>query len=134
MSTFTVSLPAFRLPLPTFRLPQLAFRPRAPLKVTPRDVLTVLAAVLVGVVTLTVGHMGLLQRMPVFQGAQQIQGVTEFLSSIKGYLLSIVLGGFTVAVVGAGAAKLMGHTRANDLIFNIGVGVAIFASIPTLVA
>lgn len=124
MSTFTVSRPAHR--------------PRATLTLAPRGALSVLAAaitgVLVGVVTLTVGHMGLLQRMPVFQGAQQIQGVTEFLSSIKGYLLSIVLGGFTVAVIGAGAAKLMGHTRANDLIFNIGVGVAIFASIPTLVA
>jgi hypothetical protein len=122
MSTFTISQPAHR----------------ATPSVTRSDALTVLAlvlvCVLVGVVTLTVGHMGLLQRMPVFQGAQQIQGVTEFLSSIKGYLLSIVLGGFTVAVVGAGAAKLMGHTRANDLIFNIGVGVAIFASIPTLVA
>jgi hypothetical protein len=123
MPTFTISLPA---------------RPQGSLNVTPRDALTVLALTLIGllvtVVTLTVGHMGLLQRMPVFQGAQQIQGVTEFLSSIKGYLLSIVLGGFTVALVGAGAAKLMGHTRANDLIFNIGVGVAIFASIPTLVA
>lgn len=124
MSTFTVSLPASR--------------PRATLNAVPRDAVTVLTtvtlALLVAAVTLTVGHVELLQRMPVFQGAQQIQGVTEFLSSIKGYLLSIVLGGFTVAVIGAGAAKLMGHTRANDLIFNIGVGVAIFASIPTLVA
>ncbi len=122
MSTFTI-------------FPRPAYRPRITLNATRRGALAVLAlTLLVAVVTLTVGHVELLQRMPVFQGAQQIQGVTEFLSSIKGYLLSIVLGGFTVAVIGAGAAKLMGHTRANDLIFNIGVGVAIFASIPTLVA
>jgi hypothetical protein len=56
------------------------------------------------------------------------------MEKIKGYELSIVLAGFTIAAVAAGAAKLAGHTRANDLIFNIGVGVAILAAVPTLAA
>ena len=72
--------------------------------------------------------------MPIFSGAQAIAGVTEFLDNIKGYLLSIVLAGFTVAGIAVGAAKLTGHSRANDMIFNVGVGVAIFAALPTLVA
>ena len=85
-------------------------------------------------VTLAAGHMELLSRMPIFQGAQQIAGVTEFLDDIKGYLISIVLAGFTVAGIAVGAAKLTGHSRANDMIFNIGVGIAIFAALPTLAA
>jgi hypothetical protein len=85
-------------------------------------------------VTLAAGHMELLSRMPIFQGAKQIAGVTEFLDDIKGYLISIVLAGFTVAGIAVGAAKLTGHSRANDMIFNVGVGIAIFAALPTLVA
>lgn len=86
------------------------------------------------VVTALAGHVELLGRMPIFQGAQQIAGVTEFLDHLKGYLISIVLAGFTVAGIAIGAAKLSGHSRANDMIFNLGVGVAIFAALPTLVA
>jgi len=93
-----------------------------------------LLAVTVATVTLAAGHMDLLSRMPIFQGAQQIAGVTEFLDKIKGYLISIVLAGFTVAGIAVGAAKLTGHSRANDMIFNVGVGIAIFAALPTLVA
>jgi hypothetical protein len=93
-----------------------------------------LLALIVAVVTLAAGHMDLLRRMTIFQGAQQIAGVTEFLDHIKGYLISIVLAGFTVAGIAVGAAKLTGHSRANDMIFNVGVGVAIFAALPTLVA
>ena len=72
--------------------------------------------------------------MPIFSGAQAIAGVTEFLDNIKGYLLSIVLAGFTVAGVAVAAAKITGHSRANDMLFNVGVGVAILAALPTLVA
>ena len=97
------------------------------------DLLLLLGGGLV-VVTVLVGRGDLLAHMSVFAGAKEIKGVTEFIESIKGYLLSIVLGGFTVALVGAGLAKLVGHSRANDLIFNVGVGVAIFAAIPTLAA
>jgi hypothetical protein len=93
-----------------------------------------LLALSVVLVTLAAGHMDLLSRMPIFQGAQQIAGVTEFLDKIKGYLISIVLAGFTVAGIAVGAAKLTGHSRANDMIFNVGVGIAIFAALPTLVA
>jgi hypothetical protein len=93
-----------------------------------------LLALSVVLVTLAAGHMELLSRMPIFQGAQQIAGVTEFLDKIKGYLISIVLAGFTVAGIAVGAAKLTGHSRANDMIFNVGVGIAIFAALPTLVA
>jgi hypothetical protein len=93
-----------------------------------------LLAVAVAVVTCAVGHVELLSRMPIFQGAQQIAGVTEFLGHLKGYLISIVLAGFTVAGIAVGAAKVAGHSRANDMIFNIGVGVAIFAALPTIVA
>jgi hypothetical protein len=88
----------------------------------------------VAVVTLAAGHGDLLSQMQVFKGVKEIKGVTEFLEDIKGYLLSIVLAGFTIAAIGAGAAKFVGHSRANDLVFNIGVGVAIFAAIPTLAA
>lgn len=80
------------------------------------------------------GHVELLHRMPIFSGAQSIAGVTEFLDNIRGYLLSIVLAGFTVAGIAVGAAKLTGHSRANDMLFNVGVGIAIFAALPTLVA
>ncbi len=93
-----------------------------------------LLAVTVAVVTCAGGHVELLSRMPIFQGAQQIAGVTEFLGHLKGYLISIVLAGFTVAGIAVGAAKVTGHSRANDMIFNIGVGVAIFAALPTIVA
>lgn len=95
-----------------------------------------LTALALSAVTLTVlaGHTDLLHRMPIFQGAQSIEGVTEFLDSLKGYLISIVLAGFTVAGIAVGAAKLTGHSRANDMIFNVGVGVAIFAALPTIVA
>lgn len=86
------------------------------------------------VVTLLAGHGDLLSQMEVFKGVKPIKGVTEFLENIKGYMLSIVLAGFTIAAIGAGAAKFVGHTRANDLIFNIGAGVAILAAIPTLAA
>jgi len=105
---------------------------------SPRRTLAVLATVLLGVavagLTAAGGHVELLSRMPIFQGAQQIAGVTEFLDKIKGYLISIVLAGFTVAGIAVGAAKLTGHSRANDMIFNVGVGIAIFAALPTLVA
>jgi hypothetical protein len=90
-----------------------------------------LAATLLAVVS---GHMDLLDRMPVFAGAEQISGVTDFLDHIKGYLISIVLAGFTTAGIAVGAAKLTGHSRANDMIFNCGIGIAIFAALPTLVA
>jgi hypothetical protein len=93
-----------------------------------------LIAVAVAIVTLAAGHVELLSRMPIFQGSEQIAGVTELLSKIKGYLISIVLAGFTVAGLAVGAAKLTGHSRANDMIFNVGVGIAIFAALPTLVA
>ncbi len=95
-----------------------------------------LAALGVAVAFLTAagGHVDLLHRMPIFSGAQSITGVTEFLDNIKGYLLSIVLAGFTVAGIAVGAAKLTGHSRANDMLFNVGIGVAIFAALPTLVA
>jgi hypothetical protein len=96
--------------------------------------LAVAVAVAVAVVTAAAGHVELLHRMPIFSGAQAIGGVTEFLDNIKGYLLSIVLAGFTVAGIAVGAAKLTGHSRANDMIFNVGIGVAIFAALPTLVA
>jgi hypothetical protein len=86
------------------------------------------------IATFTAGHGDLLSRMEVFKGAQEIKAVGTFLESIKGYLLSIVLAGFTIAAVGAGAAKFVGHSRANDLLFNLGTGVAIFAAIPTLAA
>ena len=95
---------------------------------------TLLLAAAVALVTAAAGHVELLHRMPIFSGAQAISGVTEFLDNIKGYLLSIVLAGFTVAGIAVGAAKLTGHTRANDMIFNVGIGVAIFAALPTLVA
>jgi hypothetical protein len=91
-------------------------------------------AVAVAVATAAAGHVELLHRMPIFSGAQSITGVTEFLNNIKGYLLSIVLAGFTVAGIAVGAAKLTGHSRANDMLFNVGVGIAIFAALPTLVA
>jgi hypothetical protein len=90
--------------------------------------------VAVACLTAAGGHLELLHRMPIFSGAQSIAGVTEFLDNIKGYLLSIVLAGFTVAGIAVGAAKLTGHSRANDMLFNVGVGVAIFAALPTLVA
>jgi len=93
-----------------------------------------LIAVTVAIVTLAAGHMDLLSHMPIFQGATSIAGVTELLNNIKGYLISIVLAGFTVAGIAVGAAKLTGHSRANDMIFNVGVGIAIFAALPTLVA
>jgi hypothetical protein len=99
-------------------------------------VVTPLLALGVAVAFLTAagGHVELLHRMPIFSGSQSIAGVTEFLDHIKGYLLSIVLAGFTVAGIAVGAAKLTGHSRANDMLFNVGVGVAIFAALPTLVA
>ena len=93
-----------------------------------------LLGVAVAVVTIAAGHVELLHRMPIFSGAQSITGVTEFLDHIRGYLLSIVLAGFTVAGVAVGAAKLTGHSRANDMLFNVGIGIAIFAALPTLVA
>jgi hypothetical protein len=88
----------------------------------------------VAFLTAAAGRVELLHRMPIFSGSQSIAGVTEFLDNIKGYLLSIVLAGFTVAGIAVGAAKLTGHSRANDMLFNVGVGVAIFAALPTLVA
>ncbi len=93
-----------------------------------------LLAVTVVMVTLAAGHVQLLSRMPIFAGGTPITGVTEFLNKLKGYLISIVLAGFTVSGIAVGAAKLTGHSRANDMIFNIGVGIAIFAALPTLVA
>ncbi len=106
--------------------------------ISAHQLLVVLSALMLGVavalVTAAAGHVELLHRMPIFSGAQAIGGVTEFLDNIKGYLLSIVLAGFTVAGIAVGAAKLTGHSRANDMLFNVGVGVAIFAALPTLVA
>ena len=95
---------------------------------------SLLLGLTVALLTATTGHLDLLHRMPIFSGAQSIAGVTEFLDNLKGYLLSIVLAGFTVAGIAVGAAKLSGHTRANDMLFNVGIGIAIFAAIPTLVA
>ncbi len=95
---------------------------------------TVALATAVALITLGGAHVELLHRMPIFSGAQSIAGVTEFLDHIRGYLVSIVLAGFTVAGIAVGAAKLSGHTRANDMLFNVGVGIAIFAALPTLVA
>jgi len=118
----------------TARERHVAFRPAR----SPRRPLvtlsTLLLATAVALVTAAAGHVELLHRMPIFSGAQAISGVTEFLDNIKGYLLSIVLAGFAVAGIAVGAAKLTGHTRANDMIFNVGIGVAIFAALPTLVA
>jgi hypothetical protein len=127
-----------RLPNLTLRRPKLTIcYPSLP----PLDVRRVafalaltLLAVAVAIVTLAAGHVELLSRMPIFQGSEQIAGVTELLNKIKGYLISIVLAGFTVAGLAVGAAKLTGHSRANDMIFNVGVGIAIFAALPTLVA
>lgn len=128
----------FRYPNLTLRRPELTcHRPSLP-PITVRRAALVLAmtvlAVTVAVVTLAAGHVELLSRMPIFQGSEQIAGVTELLAKIKGYLISIVLAGFTVAGLAVGAAKLTGHSRANDMIFNVGVGIAIFAALPTLVA
>lgn len=105
-----------------------------PLRRLPGAMVFVALGVAVVVVTVAAGHVELLSRMPIFQGAQQIAGVTEFLDHLKGYLISIVLAGFTVAGIAVGAAKVTGHSRANDMIFNIGVGIAIFAALPTIVA
>ncbi len=122
MRTFTPHERSSRVPRPSFA--------RRLLKVAPLLALGVAAAFL----ALAAGHVELLHRMPIFSGAQSIAGVTEFLDNIKGYLLSIVLAGFTVAGIAVGAAKLSGHSRANDMLFNVGVGIAIFAALPTLVA
>jgi biotin transporter BioY len=104
----------------------------------PRRVLELLAAIVLGVtvalLTVAAGHVDLLSRMPIFQGAEQIAGVTELLDKLKGYLISIVLAGFTVAGLAVGAAKLTGHSRANDMIFNAAISLAIFAALPTIVA
>lgn len=112
--------------------------PTSPAANVPRSAVTGTAiaalAVCVAVLTVTTGHVDLLDRLPIFQGAKSIEGVTDFLNELKGYLISIVLAGFTVAGIAVGAAKLTGHSRANDMIFNVGVGVAIFAALPTLVA
>ena len=110
-----------------------ALTPRPLRRVSLAITLTLLALSIV-LVTVAAGHVELLHRMPIFQGAQQIAGVTEFLDAIKGYLLSIVLAGFTIAGIATGAAKLSGHSRANDMLFNVGVGIAIFAALPTIVA
>jgi hypothetical protein len=143
----TLNYPTLAPRFPRFTLcsPSLALRtPRRTLcasglpPITVRRVAFVLAltllAVAVAIVTLAAGHVELLSRMPIFQGSEQIAGVTELLNKIKGYLISIVLAGFTVAGLAVGAAKLTGHSRANDMIFNVGVGIAIFAALPTLVA
>ena len=136
--TFSYPNVPFRYPSLTFRYPKLSLRyPDLPCVTARRAALTLaltLLAVTVVVVTLAAGHMELLSRMPIFQGATPITGVTEFLDKIKGYLISIVLAGFTVSGLAVGAAKLTGHSRANDMIFNVGVGIAIFAALPTLVA
>ena len=133
-----LTLPKLTLPNLTLRCPKLTLRYPSLRSITMRRTALVgamtLLAVTVTVVTLAVGHVDLLSRMPIFQGGQQIAGVTEFLDKIKGYLISIVLAGFTVAGIAVGAAKLTGHSRANDMIFNVGVGIAIFAALPTLVA
>jgi low affinity Fe/Cu permease len=143
----TFSYPNLTLHWPslTLRLPRLALctpscthcTPSLP-PITVRHAAFVIAmaslAVTVATVTLAAGHVELLARMPIFQGATPIAGVTELLDKIKGYLISIVLAGFTVAGLAVGAAKLTGHSRANDMIFNTGVGIAIFAALPTLVA
>jgi biotin transporter BioY len=128
--------PSIAIPLQVFVVPGEWVGLMVPIAL--RRVFVVLAAVALGVavavITVAVGHVELLSRMPIFQGAQQIAGVTEFLDHLKGYLISIVLAGFTVAGIAVGAAKVTGHSRANDMIFNIGVGVAIFAALPTIVA
>lgn len=122
----------------TLRFSTLALRDRGlPTGIARRAALVTamtLLAVTVVMVTLAAGHVELLSRMPIFAGGTPITGVTEFLNKLKGYLISIVLAGFTVAGIAVGAAKLTGHSRANDMIFNIGVGIAIFAALPTLVA
>lgn len=110
-----------------------AIRSAAARRVVATGAAVALASV-VCLATAAAGHVELLHRMPIFSGAQAIAGVTEFLDNIKGYLLSIVLAGFTVAGVAVAAAKITGHSRANDMLFNVGVGVAILAALPTLVA
>ena len=128
----------FRYPNLTLRRPKLRLHYPSVPPINLRRMALVLAltliAVTVAIVTLAAGHMDLLSHMPIFQGATSIAGVTELLNNIKGYLISIVLAGFTVAGIAVGAAKLTGHSRANDMIFNVGVGIAIFAALPTLVA
>ena len=139
-ATLTLSYPnlTFHYPKLTLRCPKLTLRYPGMPPITARRVALVLAltflAATVAIATLAAGHMELLSRMPIFQGATPITGVTEFLDKIKGYLISIVLAGFTVAGLAVGAAKLTGHSRANDMIFNCAVGIAIFAALPTLVA
>jgi hypothetical protein len=127
-----------RFPNLTLRRPKLTLHypslPCIDLRPVALGVALTLLAVAVAIVTLAAGHVDLLSRMPIFQGSEQIAGVTELLNKIKGYLISIVLAGFTVAGLAVGAAKLTGHSRANDMIFNVAVGVAIFAALPTLVA
>lgn len=123
---------------PSLSFPHLTLRFPSPARITVHRVALMLAlimlAVTVALVTFAAGHVELLSRMPIFAGGTPITGVTEFLDKLKGYLISIVLAGFTVAGIAVGAAKLTGHSRANDMIFNIGVGIAIFAALPTLVA
>jgi low affinity Fe/Cu permease len=139
-SNLTLSYPnvEFHYPSLTFRHSKPTLRYTDPTPISTRRLALVLGmmllAVTVAIVTLAAGHVELLSRMPIFQGATPITGVTEFLDKLKGYLISIVLAGFTVAGIAVGAAKLTGHSRANDMIFNTGIGIAIFAALPTLVA
>ena len=94
----------------------------------------VVLAALVAAAAVAGGHLDLLRNLSIAQDAKAIAGVTSFLDDIKGYLVSICLGGVSVAGVAVAAAKFAGHSRANDMIFNIGVGIAILAAVPTLVA
>lgn len=122
------------IPAPFFRVRRRWIEPlpRQSLHDVMMQLAVALVLVIVAVLVAASGHGDLLSHMSVFQGAQEIKGVTDFFGHIKGYFLSIVLAGFTIAAIGAGGAKFVGHSRANDLLFNIGVGVAIFAAIPTL--
>ncbi len=124
-----LAVPGWYLRVPSWRI---ELPPLPPFRDVVMQLTNGLVLVVVAMLVAVSGHGDLLGHMSIFQGSQEIKGVTEFLGKIKGYLLSIVLAGFTIAAIGAGAAKFVGHSRANDLLFNIGMGVAIFAAIPTL--
>jgi hypothetical protein len=94
----------------------------------------VVALVVVAGLLLAGPELALLRNLSIAGDAKAISGVTTFLNDLKGYLVSICLGGISVAGVAVAAAKFAGHSRANDMIFNIGVGIAILAAIPTVVA
>src|SRR5258706_426615 len=90
-----------------------------------RTLAALAALVFVAGLLLAGPELALLRNLSIAGDAKAISGVTTFLNDLKGYLVSICLGGISVAGVAVAAAKFAGHSRANDMIFNIGVGIAI---------